>query len=248
MDKEENIIDYYHGNHDIRRKLIKSVGDPMIRLEEDALRILRAVRFATIHKYKIDNSLKEAILKNKDLLKNISYERKKEELNKIFCSKHRKYGIKLLKTFKLTEPLEINNIDNALLNNDLIGIWATITDVDYAFTKTEKDLIKKIRELIDLDVNDIFIEYKYGLYPLTIVSNLKKYNVKKITNRYNNLPIKDKSEIKITYDDICEILKKEPEDLFKNIMDDLENNILRGNLNNDTESIKEFILNNYKEV
>ena len=247
MDKNENIIDYYDGKKDIKRKRIKSIGNPKKKLEEDALRILRAIRFATTYKYKIDNELKEAIIEKRDLLKNISYERKKEELNKIFCSKHKKYGINLLKQLKLTCPLELESIDNALLNKDLIGIWATITNVDYAFTKKEKDLIKKIKELKDLDINDIHVEYEYGLYPLTIVSNLKKLNTKKITSKYENLPIKDRVEIKITTDEICFLLDKKPGDFLKEIMNDLEELILTGELKNENDLIKEYIINNYKE-
>ena len=247
MDKDENIIDYYDGKKDIKRKLIRSIGNPNEKIKEDALRILRAVRFATTYKYTIDKELKEAIIENRNLLENISYERKKEELNKIFCSKYKKYRIKLLSNLKLKCPLEINSLDNALLNNDLTGIWATITDVNYAFTKKEKEIITKIKELEKEDINDKYIEYKYGLYPLTIVSNLKKLNTKKITAKYDALPIKDKNEINITTDEICDLLNKEPGEFIKNIFENLEKSILNDELKNEKGEIKEYIINKYKE-
>lgn len=248
MDKDENIIDYYDGKKDLKRRIIRSIGNPDEKIKEDALRILRAVRFATTYKYKIENSLANAIMENRDLLKNISYDRKKEELNKIFCSKYKKYGIKLIQTLKLRCPLEITNIENALLNNDLTGIWASITDIDYSFTKKEKDLISKIKELNTLDINDKYIEYKYGLYPLTIVSNLKKYNTKKIIAKYEKLPIKDRNEIAITSDEICKLLNKEPGEFIREIIKSLEKEILYGKLNNDKESIEKYIIDNYGEV
>lgn len=245
MDRDNNIIDYYDGKKDLKRKVIKSVGDPEEKIKEDALRILRAVRFATIHKFRLDNNLKQAIIKNCDLVRELSYERKKEELNKIFCSKYKKYGVKLLKQLGLIEPLELKNIDNVLLNNDLIGMWATITDVDYAFTKREKDLISKINSLLNDDINNIMVQYKYGLYPLNIVSNLKRLNTKKIVSNYEKLPIKDKSEIKITADEICDILKVEPGNFIKDIYDTLEKEILFNRLENSSEKIKEFIVKNF---
>ena len=245
MDKDENIIDYYDGKKDLKRRKIKSIGDPDKKIKEDALRILRAVRFATTYKYKIDTDLETAIIENRDLLKNISYDRKKEELNKIFSSKYKKYGIKLINKLKLRCPLELDNIDNALLNNDLTGIWATITNVDYSFTKKEKDLILKIKKLNTLDINDPYVEYKYGLYPLTIVSNLKKLNTHKITAKYENLPIKDKSEIAITNEEICDILKKEPGEFMKNVISSLEKAILYNEIKNEKEELKKYIIDNF---
>lgn len=247
LDKDGNIIDYLEGRKDLKKKIIRAVGDPFIKLEEDALRILRAIRFATMYKFKLETSLKNAIIKNKNLLKELSYERKKEELNKIFCSKHKKYGIKLLKELELLEVLELKNIDNVLLNNDLIGIWATITDSNYAFTKKEKDLIEKINNLLKEDINDIFIQYKYGLYPLNIVSNLKKLNTKKIVANYEKLPIKDRNEIHITAEEICKILNRKPDNFMKDIMETLEKEILLGNLNNNKEELEKFIKTNFQE-
>ncbi len=247
MDKNGNIIDYFNGIKDLKRRIIRSISDPDMKLKEDSLRILRAVRFATRYKFKIEKDLKEAIINNRDLLKNLSFERRKEELNKIFCSKYKKYGIKLLKSLKLDEALSLTNIDNAFLNNDLIGIWATITDEDYQFTKKEKDLINKIRELIDLDINDKYVQYKFGLYPLTIVSNLKKLNTKKIISKYESLPIKEKNEINITGDEMAKALNKEPGDYLKDITKDIEKKILYGDISNDKEAIIKYIKDNYTE-
>lgn len=246
IDKDDNIIDYYDGKKDIKKKIIRSIGDPYEKLEEDALRILRAIRFATIYKFKLEENLKNAIIKNKDLLKDLSYERKKEELNKIFSSKHKKYGIKLLKQLDLLKVLELKNIDNALYNNDIIGIWATITDINYAFTKREKELIDKINNLLNENINDPLVQYKYGPYPISIVSNIKRLNTKKIIANYEKLPIKDKNEIKITASEICDILHKKPDSFIKDIMSVLEKEILLGHLENDNDKIKEYISKNFK--
>ena len=245
LDKDGNYIDYFNGKKDLKKKTIRSVGDPHIKLKEDALRILRAIRFATIYRFKLDSELKSAIKENREYLRELSYERKKDELNKIFCSKYKKYGVKLLKELELLDVLELKNIDNVLLNNDLIGMWATITDADYAFTKKEKELIKKINDLLDEDINDPFVQYKYGQYPINIVSNLKKLNTKKIISHYDRLPIKDRNEIKINCDKICEVLGVSPGNFLKEIMNDLEKKILFGEVLNNEDALICYIKNTY---
>lgn len=241
MDINDKIIDLHEGRKDLRRKIIRSIGDPYKRMEEDCLRILRAVRFASIFKFSIEPNLKHAIIKNRELLKNLSYERKREELNKVFCSKHKKYGVQLLKELDLIEPLDLKDIDYVLSTNDLIAIWSMITDENYAFTKKEKDLIKNIKNLMKEDINNYLVQYKYGSYCVSVVSDLKGLNTKKIMASYDKLPIKDKNEIAITVDEVCELLGKEPDSFLKRIYDDLEILILKGIIKNDKETLKEYI-------
>ena len=245
LDKEGKIIDLYDGRKDLKRKIIRSIGDPDQKIEEDILRTLRAIRFATVFKFRLDNSLKDAIIKHKDLLSNLSYERKREELNKILCSKNKKYGIKLLTSLELLEPLELKDINNALYTNDLIGMWAMITDSDYAFTRQEKDLIKSIRSLMNEDINDPIIEYKYGAYTLSVVSDLKRLNTKKIIAKYDKLPIKDRNEIAISAEEICEILNRKPDSFLKEIIDNIESLILKGKIKNEKEAVTKYIKDNY---
>ena len=80
---EKGIIDLYGGMADIKNKIIKCVGDPNERFEEDGLRILRALRFASVLEFRIEKNTAYCIYKNKHLLKNISRERINIELNKL---------------------------------------------------------------------------------------------------------------------------------------------------------------------
>ncbi len=81
-------VDPFSGLKDIKDKVIKSVGDPDKRFNEDGLRILRALRFSQTLGFKIDNKTSESIHKNKGLLENISEERIFSELRKTlaYCS------------------------------------------------------------------------------------------------------------------------------------------------------------------
>lgn len=85
---QKGIIDFYNGKLDIENQIIKCVGEPDKRFKEDALRILRAIRFASVLGFDIDENTKKAIFENCHLLKNISSERIYIELKKMLCGKN----------------------------------------------------------------------------------------------------------------------------------------------------------------
>lgn len=79
---EKGIIDPFDGREDISKKLIRCVGVPANRFEEDALRILRALRFASTLGFKVETETKKAIFEKKELIFFVSKERIAEELKK----------------------------------------------------------------------------------------------------------------------------------------------------------------------
>lgn len=85
---EEGLIDPFGGAEDISNRLIKCVGDASIRFSEDALRVLRALRFACQLGFAIEISTSIAILNKATLLKNISKERINTEFCKMLCTEH----------------------------------------------------------------------------------------------------------------------------------------------------------------
>ncbi len=91
------IIDPYQGQEDLERQVIKAVGDASQRFQEDALRMLRAVRLSTTLDFEIEEKTLKAVQKNSSLLKNISAERIREELIKIIMSTRAAAGIEVLR-------------------------------------------------------------------------------------------------------------------------------------------------------
>lgn len=79
------LIDPYSGRNDLLDKIIRCVGNPDFRFNEDALRIIRALRFASVYDFEIENETSKSICKNADLLKNIAVERISLEFNKLLC-------------------------------------------------------------------------------------------------------------------------------------------------------------------
>lgn len=90
------IIDLFDGKKDLKSKLIKAVGNANKRFSEDALRMMRAIRFAMQLNFSIEKKTLEAIKENSENLTHISQERIKDELNKIILSDHPDEGIEML--------------------------------------------------------------------------------------------------------------------------------------------------------
>ncbi|MDD3225575.1 MAG: CCA tRNA nucleotidyltransferase [Clostridium sp.] len=100
---KDGLIDPFNGKSDIENKILKCVGDPDQRFNEDALRLMRAVRFSCQHNFKIEDNTLSSICKNCDLIKNISVERIREEFSKILLSEKPSRGIRALQTTGLLE-------------------------------------------------------------------------------------------------------------------------------------------------
>ena len=249
MDKDKNIIDLLDGRLDIEKREVNTIGDSILKLSEDSLRILRAVRFATILDFKLNDSVKDAIIRTKYLLKKLSYDRKKEELNKIFSSIHLKYGIKLLIELGLDQELELKRLKSLKYFDDLMGVWALLeVDDIYPFSKNEKNIMRNIRLALKEDNMDTLVLYKYGLYVNSIAFSIKGFDKKQLAYKYENLPIKELKEINITGDEIIKLLGVKPSGYIKDIFKDLEKMILLGNLSNNKQNITEYILNKYGTI
>lgn len=90
------VVDPHKGQEDMERKLIRAVGAPDARFQEDALRLMRAIRFVSQLDFDIDPVTRESIEKNADLLKSVSRERVREEFVKLIMSDFPMRGIILM--------------------------------------------------------------------------------------------------------------------------------------------------------
>ena len=95
--EDHKIIDIFGGQKDIEAKMIRAVGDPHERFEEDALRIMRAVRFATELGFTIEDGTAIALKKTSSLLKAIAAERVRDEFSKIMMTSQPSLGIEMMR-------------------------------------------------------------------------------------------------------------------------------------------------------
>ena len=146
--RKNGLIDLYNGSSDIKNKLIRFVGDPGLRIKEDALRILRAVRFVSALGFDLETETKKAILKNKLQLKKISKERIREEFSKILLSDYVDKGLLLMKELGILEIIipEIEmlyefNQNNPHHHKDVFAHTVSVVK------NTQKDLLTRITAL-----------------------------------------------------------------------------------------------------
>ncbi len=98
------LIDLFNGLDDLKNKIIRTIGDPDERFREDGLRLMRAIRFASVLGFKIDENTYKSISKNIDMLRKVSMERIRDEFVKIIQSDKPSEGIELLRK---TEVLRV---------------------------------------------------------------------------------------------------------------------------------------------
>lgn len=115
--KMTGTVDLFGGQNDLKNGIIRCVGDPDRRFNEDALRILRALRFASALDFEIEEKTEQSLLKNRALLGNISEERIAKELLKLVCGKGAKriltdFAPVLFEILPELQPMYKNSHDN----------------------------------------------------------------------------------------------------------------------------------------
>ena len=182
----------------------------------------------------------------KYLLKNLSYYRKKEELDKIFTCSNSMKGIKLLLDLGLDVELELPNLKDVKNTDDLIAVWSILNVVDkYPFTSNERELIGNVNEALKLNNLDPMALYKYGLYVNSVAGGIKGLDKKKITESYANLAIHSKKDLNISCDKILKTLNKKPGSYLKELYDDLIHAVLYRRVKNEEGDILKYIVGKY---
>lgn len=191
---KKGLIDEFGGIVDLKNKVIKTVGNPDKRFNEDGLRIIRAIRFLSKLGFNIEDKTLNSIYKNYHIVKNISIERITDEINKIITSKNPQNIILLYKT-KIFEILGIYynfNNDNYLRLEKQLKIISLIDEIEYKLLLLQyiinneaKDYnnrnyivnILRYPNKVKDDINNL-IEYMY-----IDESNLSKIDIKYILNK-----------------------------------------------------------------
>lgn len=245
IDKDGNLIDMLGAREDIDKKIIKTVGNPRYRIKEDSLRILRAIRFASVLDFEIDSKTFNYIKKYGYLLKSLSYSRKKEELNKIFASVNKEKARWMIIDSGIDRYLGISNLSEIVLCDDIIGIWSQLeVDEEYPFSKVEKEMIKNIRRMNMEEFNEYTV-YKYGLYVSSVVGSIKGISYKDINDIYHDLVITSRRDIDIKAMDIANALNSKPGKYISDIFNEIEYLIVMKKIRNNKEDIIRYIKKKY---
>ena len=249
MDKSGKIIDLLNAKSDIDNKIIKTVISPLDSFKIDSLRILRAIRFATTLDFDLSLEVKEAIRQSKYLLKDLSINRKKEELDKVFSSPNIEKGLSLIKELGLIDVLNLTNINKVRPRSQVIGVW-TVLEVDYIypFTRNELKLMKDIRCSIKNNPLSFETLYYYDLYPCTVAGDLLGIDKKQIMDVYNEMPIHKRGDILIDTYDLLDYLQIDDGPIISELWKKIEKAILNLEVVNDKSKLLEFAKTLYTNI
>ena len=131
--------------------------------------------------------------------------------------------------------------------DDLYGIWAQMDFSDkYNFSKQSLYNINCIKKILQNKKIDNKILFEYGLYLSSVAGIILKYDREEISKMYQTLPIKTTNDLKLTVDEIITILNIKPSSLIKEIQNDLISLILCGKIENNKETLKDYIIRHWR--
>ena len=152
--QKKELIDLFEGREDLKNKIIRTVGDPDARFNEDALRLLRAVRFAAELGFTIEEKIAEAIKKHAGLLEAIAKERIRDEFQKIIMSSRAMSGIQMLQDYGLLKfilPELQEGIDCGQNKHHIYSVWEhNLRALDYTTQKNYSFAVRMASLLHDV--------------------------------------------------------------------------------------------------
>lgn len=178
--KNNGFVDTFNGIEDIKNKIIRGVGDADLRFKEDALRIMRAVRFSAQLNFTIENNTLKAIIQNAELLKNISIERIRDEFTKFILSDY----------LQNIDIIEQANLLKYFLPEVIKTLEEKKNYIINSLLKLPKDVIIRFALLLsdysDKEASQILKRLKFDNSTIKQVSKIIKYNKENLSpNKYN---------------------------------------------------------------
>ncbi len=264
MDEREEIIDLVEGRQDIRDKIIRTIGDPLDRFNEDALRIMRAFYFQAKLGFDIDQDTLSAIEAQRHLLENIAMERIMTEIIKLLKSTYAKRAIHSMVTTKVHTVLPglekgmiyIDGMQEVPFVDPFFTICFTlhgsIPDA-WPFSNKHRHRYQMASQLANqYESFDAEALYTYGV-DLCLLANKVNVMLKRARNQrtqiesdFQNLPIQSELDLKLRAHDLMRLTGKKAGAWLKEIQKEMVLAILNGRLENKKEALEQFVLERIK--
>ncbi|KSU63448.1 tRNA nucleotidyltransferase [[Bacillus] enclensis] len=270
MDADGVIYDPFDGRDDIKQKLIRTVGEPAERFSEDALRMLRGVRFVSQLGFELETGTRKALTAYSNLLSHIAIERKTIEFEKTLSGDYRDKALEILIESALYKQLPglseeseaIRKIAGLPLVKKLSTdqMWLLLTagmDIDPSVFLKMWRLPSKVIKERNKEKDILSRRIKEGwTRELLFRSGLERaVNVEKVYNcihslnssteslqeKYKALPIKDRKELKVTGNDLMNWSEKAGGPWVKETLEGIEKAILNEEIPNDHDTIRRWL-------
>ncbi len=274
MDKSGEIIDPFNGQDAINRKIIVTVGSPAERFAEDALRMMRAMRFSSQIGFRIEPETFDAIKKHARLLEHIAVERKFVEFEKTLLGPYRAHVLSCFEEAGITSFLPglkgkghvlewLGRKSTPTLNAD--QMWALLLE-GLSMNDTQAADFLKAWKLPGKRIKDIrgmlrWLQYRKehewnresayeagkewmisaeALY-LTISDKPLAQYEEALIDLYASLPIKSRSELAVTGNDLIGWTGHRPGPWIKECLSLAERTVVNGTVANEKEQLKEWL-------
>lgn len=227
MDMHGDIVDLFNGIEDLKNHIIRAVGNPEKRFHEDALRMMRAVRFMSQLEFKLEEKTEQAIKDNHELLKKISVERIREEFVKMGLGPFSRQAFQIFLDTQLSE-----DVPDFAGKKDLLqvypqlkfsptmetSLWAVIIILlkvsnenigkfmrDWKNSNAMTEKVEQIIKMFDLIADHVPTDYELFEAGEDIIINTidvadilgQPVSSEALVNRYLALPIKTPSELAV---------------------------------------------------
>lgn len=227
MDMHGDIVDLFNGIEDLKNHIIRAVGNPEKRFHEDALRMMRAVRFMSQLEFKLEEKTEQAIKDNHELLKKISVERIREEFVKMGLGPFSRQAFQIFLDTQLSE-----DVPNFAGKKDLLqvypqlkfsptmetSLWAVIIILlkvpnenigkfmrDWKNSNAMTEKVEQIIKMFDLIADHVPTDYELFEAGEDIIINTidvadilgQPVSSEALVDRYLALPIKTPSELAV---------------------------------------------------
>jgi len=259
------IHDPFCGQADLEAKIIRAVGNPVQRFEEDALRILRGIRFVAKLGFEIEKKTLEAMKACHQLLASLSLERIRKEFEGIIEGEYRLKALKMMrnhelfshipyfKSFSHLSDSELERLDDFTLAVIIMEACCKRSDESFAkfpLKKSEKKLIREIDTVfLNFDdvgeARDMLTQYYFGAETLRMIKKFE--NCADCTRHADetfspfSLAIESRNEIRIQPEEVLRLSGNAPGAWVNKLFTEIEKAIIFGEVENNSETLMTFI-------
>lgn len=258
------IIDPFGGVCDIEQGIIRAVGTADERFSEDALRMLRAIRFAGVLGFTIEDDTFRAIERNRSLLAHVAVERIVQEVDKLLEGKHVEHGWTMFQQTQLAEQLPpFDRIDRWTfplreatpswayifsMSGDSLGSFCTA----YKLSNERKRAIRRFHEakrLVEDEAWDVYATYSYSVHERVVGTLLAGGSVdgRAFQVEKEALPIQSFEELAATGKELMKWTNRRGGPWLGELIRAMERAVVSGQLLNEEQRIRKWVMEHVDE-
>lgn len=260
-----SIVDLFNGQQDLHQHVIRAVGNPVERFTEDALRVIRGIRFSAQLNFKIEENTATAMVETAHFLQEIAVERIKVELDKIFTSQlpvnafyhfeHLGIGQSLVGEFNLASRWRhFTPVTDAKIAWTYCSILAADFDVLklYKCSNLEKQFVRNSSQCFEIlqqsEPTKIQLFQYDTVYWQAAIHCYEAFYEKSYANKEQlflnkvNLPLQNSSELAVSGKDLMAWRNKKGGPWLKEALNSILQRVILEQLPNDSEKIKQWFL------